>query len=108
MIEYIIYAVAVFYATLIFYLAIMNIARSKGSLDKFQKIVFAPIVLIGLVLDVLFRWTVGAIVLLDISPNALFTSVLQRHVRKDTWRGKVARFICSKLLDEFDPSGRHC
>lgn len=106
---YILYAIGLFYITLTFYLAIMNLSRHKDSLDTTQKIVFFPIVLIGVLCDVLFRWTVGIFILADVSRNALFTGVLQRHVKKDTWRGKVARFLCSKLLDKFDPSpSGHC
>lgn len=105
---YLLYALGLFYATLIFYLAIMNISRHKESLDATQRVVFLPIVIIGVLLDVLFRWTVGVVILADISPNMLFTAVLQRHVNKDSWRGKVSRFLCTKFLDKFDPSGKHC
>lgn len=105
---YILYSIGLFYITLTFYLAVMNLSRHKDSLDKTQKIIFFPIVLVGYILDVLFRITVGSVILLDVSPNLLFTAVLQRHVNKDTRRGKIARFICQKLLDRFDPSGNHC
>ena len=105
---YTIYAIFLFYVTLTFYLAVMNLSRHKDSLDNTQKVIFFPIVLIGILSDVLFRWTVGVVIMADVSPNMLFTAVLQRHVKKDTWRGKVSRFLCSKLLDKFDPSGKHC
>lgn len=107
--DYLIYSVGLFYITLTLYLAVMNISRHKDLLDNTQKIVFFPIVLIGVIADVLFRWTVGVVPFADISPKChLFTCVLQKHVKKDTWRGKVARFLCSKFLDKFDPSGSHC
>jgi len=110
MINYIIYAVGLFYITLTLYLAIMNISRHKDKLNIVQKVVFAPMLIVGLLCDVLFRYTVG--ILIDLpdftKDDLLFTSVLQRHVNTDTWRGKVCRFLCHNFLDWFDPSGRHC
>ena len=102
------YAVGLFYATLIFYLAIMNIARAKDTLTEPQKVIFFPIAVVGVLLDITFRWTIGVILLADIRPCWMFTTVLQAHIKKDTWRGKVARFFCRHLLDQFDPSGSHC
>lgn len=106
--DLILYGIGLFYITLTFYLAVMNLSRHKDSLDNAQKIIFSPIVLCGIIFDALFRWTVGVFLLADISPSWLFTDVLQRHFKKDTVRGKIARFICHKLLDIFDPSGSHC
>lgn len=106
---YLLYSIGLFYITLTLYLAVMNLSRHKDTLDSQQKVIFFPIVLIGILCDVLFRWTVGIVLLADIDLKChLFTCVLQKHVKSDSWRGKVARFICGKLLDKFDPSGRHC
>ena len=106
--DYLVYSVSLFYVTLTLYLAVMNLSRHKDTLDNQQKIIFFPIVLVGILCDVLFRWTVGVVILADVTPCWLFTDVLKRHVKEDTWRGKIARFMCSKLLNKFDPSGEHC
>jgi len=106
--DYLIYSISLFYITLTFYLAVMNISRHKDTLDQTQKFIFFPIVLVGVLLDVLFRWTVGVFIRMDTTPCWLFTDVLVRHVKEYTWRGSVARFLCSKLLNKFDPSGSHC
>lgn len=106
--DYLIYSVSLFYITLTLYLAVMNLSRHKDTLTQDQKIFFFPIVLIGILADVLFRWTVGVFMLADIKPCWLFTDVLKRHVDKPTRRGKVARFLCRTFLDKFDPSGSHC
>ena len=109
MLSYLIYSVSLFYITLILYLAIMHIARFKDTITKEQKILFFPIVLVGIVADVLFRYTVGIILKLPNFTNddLLFTSVLQDLMDDNTWKGSVARFMC-RTLDMFDPKGKHC
>ena len=106
---YLIYAVSLFYITLTLYLAIMHVAKYKDSITLDQKIMFAPILVVGLLCDVLFRYTVGIILErphFD-KDDLLFTSVLQKYVNVDSWKGSVARFMC-KTLDKFDPKGSHC
>jgi len=109
MLEILGYAVGLFYATLTLFLAIMHMVRFKELLTLDQKIMFTPIIIVGVLCDVLFRYTLGLILErphLD-KDDMLFTSVLQRHVDADDWKGTVARFMC-KTLDRFDPSGKHC
>lgn len=108
--EYIEYAVELFYITLILYLAIMNVSRHKDNLNTVQKIIFYPIGIVGVFCDVLFRYTVGILLKLPKAnkDDMLFTSVLQTYINEDSWKGKVCRFICHNFLDMFDPSGRHC
>ena len=103
----ILYSIGLFYITLIFYLAVMSLARHE-KYNLFQKIIFYPIVVIGLVVDVLFQISVGTVLFLEEPKDWLFTARLIRHVKKDNWRGKLARFMCKNLLDLFDPSGSHC
>jgi len=109
MLSLILYSASLFYITLILYLAIMHIARYKDSITLDQKIMLLPIVIVGVLCDVLFRYTLGLILELPhfSKDDLLFTSVLQRHVNEGTWKGKVARFMC-KTLDKFDPKGKHC
>jgi len=103
------YSTGLFYITLTLYLAIMHVAKYKDSLTLDQKIMFAPILVVGILCDVLFRYTLGLILELPHfnKDDLLFTSVLQRHVNADTWKGSIARFMC-KTLDKFDPKGKHC
>jgi len=106
---YIIYAISLFYITLILYLAIMHIAKYKNSITLNQKIMFLPIVIVGVLCDILFRYTLGLILELPHfnKDDLLFTSVLQRHMDSNTWKGSISRFMC-KTLDKFDPKGKHC
>jgi len=110
MITYILYSISLFYITLIFYLALMNVSRHKDNLNRVQKVVFFPILLVGLLLDILFRYTVGIILKVPSlkKKDLLFTSVLQHYINELSWKGKVCRFLCHNFLDMFDPSGRHC
>jgi len=106
---YLIFAIELFYKTLILYLAVMNLARFKGTYTLDEKIMFWPIVIIGLFFDVLFRYTLGLILKLPKwnKDDLLFTGVLQTYVKEDSWKGKVSRYMC-KILNKFDPSGKHC
>jgi hypothetical protein len=40
--------------------------------------------------------------------SELITHRLKRHCGKPGYRGAIATFICHKMLDKFDPRGRHC
>ena len=103
------YSIGLFYVTLVLYLAIMHIARYKDSLTLDQKIMFVPIVIIGILCDVLFRYTLGIILERPhfSKDDLLFTSVLQKHMDSNSWKGTVSRFMC-RTLDKFDPKGKHC
>ncbi len=110
MINLVLYPIAIFYSTLIFYLALMNVSKYKDTLNTVQTVVFAPILIVGLILDVLFRYTLGTLLKLPnfTKDDLLFTSVLQTYIDEDSWKGKVSKFICKNFLDQFDPSGEHC
>jgi len=107
--DYLIFAVELFYKTLILYLAIMNLARFKGTYTLDEKIMFYPIVVIGLCFNVFFRYTIGWILKIPQfkKDDFLFTSVLETFMNEISWKGTVCRYLC-KILDKFDPSGLHC
>jgi hypothetical protein len=71
----------------------------------------APIIAVGLILDVSAQWTVATVIFFDLPANREFlvTSRLVRY-KQDSggWRKQVSTWICSRLLDPFDPSGTHC
>lgn len=98
----------------IYYLAVMNVARAKeDGLIKpgtRQSLMLTFIVLPGVIMDWLTNMVPASILFLELpgAPHELVTGRLQRHCGKDTWRGKLATFICHHMLDHFDPRGRHC
>ena len=101
---------ASFYILWFMYMAIMNLKRAKenGTLSKLAFTLGIPWLILGYLLDVLFNWVFGTVLFLELPKSGVFTSRLKRHYKKQNWRGKLARFLCTNLLDAFDPSGKHC
>ena len=110
---YVYYALAGFglsYALWVFYLAVMNLKRVKdaGKLGKAALALGTPVLLVGLVLDLLVNVLVFTVILLEIPQETTVTARLKRHKLESTgWRLKVTNWFASELLDHFDPSGTH-
>ena len=103
-------AFALSYALWVFYLAVMNLKRVKdaGKLGKVALALGMPVLIVGLVLDLLVNVLVMSIILLEIPQEMTVTSRLKRHKAESTgWRLKVTNWFASELLDHFDPSGVH-
>lgn len=102
------------YGLFVYYLAVMNLVRARemGFIKPGtrQSLFLALIVLPGVFLDWAVNMTICNLLFLELpkSWKELVTGRLKRHCGKQTWRGKVATWICHNLLDNFDPSGRHC
>jgi hypothetical protein len=68
-----------------------------------------PFVAVALVLDVLAQITVFTVLFAELPRHWLATSRLQRHIAgPDSWRRRLAEYLCTHLLDPFDPTGAHC
>lgn len=82
----------------------------KGTLNVFNKLVFAPILIIFIILDVIINCTI-LLLIMGFSPNHTFTITDRfyeyRHGNYG-WKSKVAIFVCDKLLNTVDPTGNHC
>lgn len=96
----------------VFYLAVMNIKRVKdmGKLGKVALTLGMPVLIVGVVLDVLANLIVFTVLLAE-PPRWgewTVTSRLKRHhVAETGWRKKVAAWFETELLGHFDPSGKH-
>lgn len=92
------------------FLALMSVAAAKDrkALSLPVKIMVYPVLYLAVALDVLFNLTWGTILFLDVPQEWMFTARITRLGRDFEWRGAVARWICRKFLDPFDPSGSHC
>ena len=72
-------------------------------------VAYVPFVAIGYLMDVFANVTIASIVFLEPPREWLVTDRLQRHMHKSKgWRFWLAKYICDRLLDVFDPSGDHC
>jgi hypothetical protein len=91
------------------YLAIMRVkeVRDAGKLPG-AALPFAYFVLaVGYFLDFCFN-LVATVLFLELPREWLFSPRVTRHSTQDTWRGRLARWFCTTLLDPFDPTGCHC
>lgn len=97
------------YALLVLYLAIMNLYRAHlaGTISKLAYVVFAPILVVGLVLDFIGNLA-ASIVFLQLPREWTITARLRKIVRGTSeWRIRIAEWIAKHFLDPFDPDGRH-
>ena len=109
MIEYLVFAVLSTYALWVFYIAVMGLKRVRdaGQLSKWATRFGYPVLVIGIVLDVIVNWFVVTLLLLEFPKELLVTTRFKRHMRESTgWRLKVVKFF-EPLLDPFDPDGKH-
>lgn len=99
------------YATWIFYLAVMTLirARDDGKLPPVALAFAYPVVAVGLLFDFALHVLVGTVLFLERPREWLLTQRLSRLIREDDgWRGDLALWMCTTLLDAFDPDGSHC
>jgi hypothetical protein len=86
-------------------------AHLAGRLVRITKILAYPLVLIAVIVDIIFQYTVATVLFFDLpkTKEYLVTDRLQRYVAgKNNWRRRIAVYICDNLLDIFDPTGDHC
>lgn len=93
------------------YVLVMGLYRAH--LDKrlgpIAYVLAAPVLVVGFALDVIANATIAWIVFLDRPRELLVTRRLKRYMAgRDSWRQRLAHAVCSRLLDPFDPTGRHC
>lgn len=99
-----------FYALWALYIVVMALQRARlaGTLSKAALVLGAPMIVAGIVLDALVNIFIMTVLLMELPKEWLVTARLKRHCGQSGWRGNISRWICHKLLDAFDPDGRHC
>ena len=95
------------------YLIVIGLYRAKlaGKLSAASKVLGAPALIIGFVLDWLINWTIASAFFRELpkAPFELVTGRLTRYMAgPDGSNKRRAKLICEHLLDPFDPSGNHC
>lgn len=93
------------------YVMVMGVYRAHLSrrLSATAKILAAPWVVLGFAVDVLVNITFASVMFLEPPKELLVTTRLQRHASASHgWQRDLATWICSHLLDVFDPTGNHC
>lgn len=103
--------ISMIFALWVFFLAVMALkgARDTGKLTTPAKFLGYPILAIGYVLDIVANLTVMSILLLELPEEFVVTDRVTRHVQNsDGFRYQISKWLCTNLLDPFDPSGCHC
>ena len=100
---------AAFLVTWVLYLAIMNLADKREQMHWFAKANAYLLLAIGYPVDALFNVLASAVIFQRLPKAWLFTGTLKWWVASaDERRAKWAAMLCTKLLNPFDPKGRHC
>ena len=92
------------------YLAAINVWRNRSDVSRWVLILLSPMLGVMAVMDTIMNWTIFTVLTLDLPREWFVTSRLERYraqVRQD-WRHHLANFICTKLLNPFDPTKQHC
>ena len=95
------------------YIIVMGLYRAhlNGQLSWPAKILGAPALIVGYVLDVIMQYTVAAIIWREWPARGehLVTDRMQRYLAiGHGTRYRKAKWLCEHLLDPFDPTGKHC
>lgn len=93
------------------YLAVMNLYVSyhKGTIPKIMMPFAYSILAIGATLDFVMNFTLFALIFLDLPREILVTKRLQRMIKSGVgWRLKLAKWICSNVLNPFTQGNNHC
>lgn len=92
------------------YAAVMNFkrAKDKGTLSKSGLILGYPYFIVGMLLDIYCNLIPFTILLMELPKELTVTSRVTRLSLVGGWRGDIARWFCDDLLDDLDPSGKHC
>jgi len=102
------YMVILFVMTYISYVYIMRLRqkRDEGRLPSVMAIMIYPVVILGVIYDVLFNIFVGSVMFIELPQEWLFTARLKRIKKEDSWKAPIAKWFCTHLLNPHDPG--HC
>lgn len=86
----------------------LDTARAAGRLSKTAEVLGAPVVGVGLVLDVLVNLLVATVLFLDVPRELLLSQRLKRLAAQSVgWRARAAVWLDEALLAPFDHTGSH-
>jgi ABC-type amino acid transport system permease subunit len=94
------------------WLIFVNIMWAKHNQEKIPKWMHNPIkilAVLGIGYDVLFNWTYGCILFMQLPKKDLPTLTERMKfilITDDGWRFKLAKFICNRLVEPWHPE--HC
>jgi hypothetical protein len=81
-----------------------------GKLNLFNKILFAPILIVFITLDIIINCTL-LLLIMGFAPKWTWTISDRFYLYRQGdygFKTKLADLVCEKLLNTVDPTGRHC
>lgn len=98
------------------YIAVMTLKARIKELGPVAKVFGYIGLTTALAKDLLLAWVFGPIVFFALTREFVaclpreftLTAQLKRHKAAGGQRGTIATWFCDKLLNQFDPSGKHC
>lgn len=107
---YLAISAASLYALWILFLAVMSLKRpyDDKTISKPALVLGYPLLLIGLLVDLFVNVFVATLVFLELPREATVSERLSRLIKGKGWRRDGACWFCTRFLDLFDPSGKHC
>lgn len=101
---------AITYIFWICFLAFAGVKAAKDAGRTIPKVAMAlasPFIVAAFVLDVVYNLTFGSLLFAEVPRTWTLTARASSHLKEDGYRGRVARWLCSNLLDPFQTGG-HC
>lgn len=95
------------YALWLLFLAVMALQWRWCELTKPVRVLASPAVVVAVLLDVLFNFTIGTVLFLDLPRQWTFSQRIGAYKRRADWRAPLSYWICDNLLDPFEAGG-HC
>ena len=105
---------AYLYGFWLLYVLIMGFYRAylANKLSKVALVLALPAILVGFCFDLVANWTLATLWFREWPqrPLELVTDRLSRYIEQaaDDWKKEHANWVCTTLLDYFDPHDRHC
>jgi hypothetical protein len=89
----------------------MNLQSHVATMHPIAKAHGYVLLVFGLAFDVVVNIVPATVIFADMPREFLLTTRLKRYhgeAYKGTWRARLADWVCSHLLDQFDVNGDHC
>lgn len=99
-----------FFTFYVLYLATINLWGNRHEVSVWVLVFAWPLLLSMLVVDTTMNWTFFTIIMLDFPREFMVTQRMTRYRRQGlmNWRKQFATYLCTRLLNPFDPTKDHC
>lgn len=104
------YSLLAWFVLWVLFLAVMALKRAQDEGKLHSGVAYylgLSVLVIGYVADFLVNLGPATLLFLELPQEKTVTERCNRHLLDDGWRGAIAHWLCSNLLDPFQIGG-HC